>query len=66
MNVSTDRDRTIEEILAQQPRAARVLLRRKMACIGCSMARFDTLREAARSYGIPEAELFEDIARLER
>jgi hybrid cluster-associated redox disulfide protein len=58
-------DRTIEEILARWPAAAYILLRRKMACLGCSMARFDTLRDAARSYGIPEAELLDEVAQLE-
>ena len=66
MDALTDRDRTIEEILATRPMAAYVFLRRKMACVGCSMARFDTLRDAALSYGIPEAELLADLARLER
>lgn len=56
-------DRTIEEILAERPEAARAFLRRKMACVGCGMARFDTLGEAARIYGVPEAELLAEIER---
>ncbi len=57
------RDRTIEELLAERPAAAHVFLRRKMACVGCGMSRFDTLGEAARIYGVPEAELVADIER---
>ena len=50
-------DQSVEEILARWPATARVFIRRKMACVGCIMAPFQTLRAAARSYGIPEAEL---------
>lgn len=64
MVVTAERDPTIEEILASQPAAAYVFFRRKMACVGCAMARFDTLREAALSYGIPEAELRRELVRL--
>ena len=60
MNLS---DRTIEAILAEQPAAAHVFLRHGMACVGCSMSRFDTLAEAARIYGVPEAELLAEIER---
>ena len=56
-------DQTIEEILSEQPAAARVFLRRRMACVGCGMSRFDTLGEAARIYGVLEAELVGDIER---
>lgn len=56
-------EQTIEEILAKRPAAARVFLRRRMACVGCSMSRFDTLGEAARIYGVPEAELLAEIER---
>lgn len=66
MEVIKDRDPTIEEILATQPAAAYVFFQRKMACVGCAMARFDTLHEAALSYGIPEAELWRELVRLER
>jgi hybrid cluster-associated redox disulfide protein len=65
MDTGFDSDRTIEEILARRPAAAYVLMRHRMACLGCSMARFDTLRDAARSYGIREAELLDDLAKLE-
>lgn len=50
-------DQSVEEILVRWPATARVFIRRKMACVGCIMAPFQTLKAAARSYGIPEAEL---------
>jgi hypothetical protein len=32
-----------------------------MACVGCSVAAFETLEDAAGNYGIPLHELTEDI-----
>lgn len=44
-------ERTVEQTLDQFPLLAAVFVRRGMACVGCAMARFDTLDEAARTYG---------------
>ncbi|HXP75554.1 MAG TPA: hypothetical protein VN823_15525 [Stellaceae bacterium] len=54
-------DHSVEEIMARWPATARVFIRRKMACVGCIMAPFQTLAAAARSYGLPESELLEEI-----
>jgi len=44
-------ERTVEQTLNQFPVLAAVFVRRGMACVGCAMARFDTLAEAAHTYG---------------
>ena len=44
-------EQTVEQTLDQFPVLAAVFVRRGMACVGCAMAPFDTLAEAARSYG---------------
>ncbi len=44
---------TIAAFLDASPAAARVFLARQMACVGCSLSRFDTLADAARAYGLP-------------
>lgn len=54
---------TIEEVLRRRPRAARVFQRHRMACVGCAMAPFDTVAEAAAVYGLPLGAL---LAELER
>lgn len=43
---------TIAAFLDERPEAAPALLAIGMACVGCSMARFDTLADAARAYGL--------------
>jgi hybrid cluster-associated redox disulfide protein len=50
-------ERTVEQTLDQFPVLAAVFVRRGMACVGCAMARFDTLAEVARTYG-QETEAF--------
>lgn len=54
-------DQPVEEIMGRWPATARVFIRRKMACVGCIMAPFQTLAAAARSYGIAESELLEEM-----
>jgi hybrid cluster-associated redox disulfide protein len=61
-------ERTVEQTLDQFPLLVAVFVRRGMACVGCAMARFDTLAEAARTYD-QEADAFlaelDDAARDE-
>lgn len=52
---------TIARLLAQWPETAAVLIRRRMACIGCHMNIFETVREAAASYGVSHHELIRDL-----
>jgi hybrid cluster-associated redox disulfide protein len=54
-------DQTVAEVLARWPAAIAVFLRRRMACVGCVMARFDTLREAAESYAVPPPLLLDEV-----
>ena len=54
---------TVAELIRSSPRSGTAFLRRRMACVGCAMAPFDTLGEAAAVYGI---ELGTFIAELER
>jgi hybrid cluster-associated redox disulfide protein len=54
-------DQPVEEIMARWPATARVFIGRKMACVGCIMAPFQTLAEAARAYQISETELLVEM-----
>lgn len=56
-------DLTIAALLATHPRAARVLLRHRMICVGCAMARFETVHDAAKVYRLDERELLDEIER---
>ncbi len=50
-------DSTIYELLQQKPDAAQVLFKFGMGCVGCAIARGETIREAAMVHGIPLEEL---------
>ena len=50
-------DSTIYELLQAKPDATEVLFRFGMGCVGCAIARGETLREAAQAHGIPLSEL---------
>jgi hybrid cluster-associated redox disulfide protein len=54
---------TIAELLATHPVAARVLIDRRMHCVGCDVAPFETIRDACAIYGVAIDEFLEDIRR---
>ena len=58
---SIARDWTIERILSEHPTTIPVLLAHRLACVGCSMARFCTLEDAMTIYRLPHEQLLEDL-----
>ena len=53
---------TIAELISDWPGARAALTRRGMACIGCVMAPFETVEEAAVAYGFAPHELLREVA----
>ncbi|MGH9309735.1 MAG: DUF1858 domain-containing protein [Vicinamibacterales bacterium] len=52
----------LSDVLAAKPVAARVFIDRRMGCVGCAFAPFETVAEAARAYGIEPNELAHELA----
>ena len=52
---------TVEAILEAWPRTTRVFHAYKMACVGCALAPFYSLAEAANIYHIPLDEFIADL-----
>jgi len=50
-------DSTIYDLLKEKPESAEVLFKFGMGCVGCAIARGETIREAAIVHGIPLEEL---------
>ncbi len=49
-------DWTVAEVLDYAPQLAAIFWQQRLFCVGCSMARFDTLRDVTRIYGLaPDA-----------
>ncbi len=43
----------LDELVTRHPHVAQVFIRRKMQCVGCEVARFETLAIACDIYGQP-------------
>ncbi|HTY15343.1 MAG TPA: DUF1858 domain-containing protein [Methanoregulaceae archaeon] len=50
-------DSTIYDLLKAKPESAEVLFKFGMGCVGCAIARGETVREAAEAHGVPLPEL---------
>ncbi len=53
---------TMADLMRDRPAVVPVLLRRGLACPGCAMAPFMTVREAAEAYGLDLDALLDDLA----
>jgi len=52
----------IADLLARCPCAMQVFIRRRMACVGCTMAPFEDVGVAAANYGLPPEQLVAELA----
>lgn len=48
-------DLPLADLFRACPQAARPFLRKRMACVGCPIAPFHTIRDACAEYGLDEA-----------
>jgi hybrid cluster-associated redox disulfide protein len=48
---------TIYELLQEKPEAAQVLFKFGMGCVGCAIAKGETINEAAAAHGVPVGEM---------
>ena len=55
------RQSNIESILGRWPQTVSVFLRYKLACIGCTMAPFETLADVLSNYSLSEDQFLADI-----
>jgi len=56
-------DLTVTELLGLWPQAAPVFIRRRLACVGCSLARFDRITDVAGNYGLDLSGLVDELRR---
>jgi len=50
--INLSKDLLIADVMDRWPETIVVFLNKKMGCVGCSMAPFETLSEAANIYGL--------------
>lgn len=51
----------VEELITRFPIAARIFIRHGMGCVGCDVARFESLAEVAQIYQQPLAAFLAEI-----
>ena len=59
-------DLTMADLVDGWPAAASVLARHGMACVGCGMAKFETIAEATAAYGVDCEVFLRAVARATR
>lgn len=52
---------SVEELLTIHPRAAEAFIDRRMACVGCPIAPFETIEEVVRIYGEDTQRFLESV-----
>jgi hybrid cluster-associated redox disulfide protein len=52
---------TLDELMRRWPGTISVFVRHRMACVGCMMAPFMTVADAAREYGLDAASLGREL-----
>jgi len=50
-------DSTIYELLQEKPESVEVLFKFGMGCVGCAIAKGETIRKAAMAHGVPVDEM---------
>ncbi len=55
---------TVASLLDREPLAAHVFIRRGMACVGCSMSRFERLADALAIHAIEASAFLADLEQL--
>lgn len=51
----------VGELMGRWPEVIPVFMRHKFGCVGCSMARFDTLQDVAANYRLDPQRLLEEL-----
>ena len=52
---------SVDQVLTEHPATAMVFLRRQMHCVGCPMARFESIADACRIYHVPVENFLTDL-----
>jgi hybrid cluster-associated redox disulfide protein len=51
----------IEDVLTKWPETAVVFQKHSMACVGCAVANFYSIADAANVYGVPDAQFLAEL-----
>jgi hybrid cluster-associated redox disulfide protein len=51
----------VEDVMRRWPATIAVFVRRRMFCVGCAFGPFHSIADSSAEYGIPLAELMEEL-----
>jgi hybrid cluster-associated redox disulfide protein len=54
----------VDDLVTRYPSTASVFIKHRMVCVGCEVARFETLAEACQIYRKPLEPLLNDLRRV--
>ena len=54
----------VDDLITRYPSTASVFIQHRMVCVGCEVARFETLAEACQIYRKPLEPLLSDLRRV--
>ena len=55
---------TVADVLARWPETAAVFLKHKTACVGCTMAPFETLQDVVVNYDLSGEEFLQELSAI--
>jgi len=61
VKVAITKDMPIGDVLKQYPQTLHVFLSHGLMCVGCAIARFESIRQGATAHGIDVDVLVEDL-----
>jgi hybrid cluster-associated redox disulfide protein len=61
MNEPLTASTLVADVLLKWPLAPRILMSRRMHCVGCAIAPFETLTEACEIYGVSVRDLLAEL-----
>ncbi|RUM97815.1 DUF1858 domain-containing protein [Pseudaminobacter arsenicus] len=61
MASTVDKNMSMDQVMREWPATIGVILGHGMLCVGCPIAAFHTVADAAREHDIPEAGLLRDL-----
>ncbi|WP_424983452.1 DUF1858 domain-containing protein [Maritalea sp. S77] len=57
-----DPDMSLDEIMRRWPATVSVFMKNRMSCVGCPIASFHTIVDAAEEYHLDEGQFAEELA----
>lgn len=60
--IAIDPDMSLDEIMRRWPATVSVFMKRRMSCVGCPIASFHTIVDAAEEYHLDEDQFAEELA----